>query len=258
MQAHDLARRSGGLFLLRLEDIDAGRCRPEHVAGIEDDLRWLGFDWDGPVLVQSRRLDTYSEALDLLVDLGVCYRCVCTRRDIAQAQSAPQGAPGSPYPGTCRNLSIGQDANRPWNWRLDVGRALSMTGPLRWHDSVAGWVEADPLCLGDVVIARKDAGTSYHLAVVVDDAAQQVSDVVRGRDLFEATHVHRLLQALLGLPTPAYRHHALVVDGRGERLAKRKDAPTLQSMRENGVDPAALVENMRAGRFPFGFGLDRP
>lgn len=258
MQAHDLARNNDGLFLLRMEDIDAGRCRPEHVAGIEDDLRWLGFGWDGPILVQSGRLDAYEAALQRLVDLGLCYRCICTRRDIAQAQSAPQGAIGAPYPGTCRDRAIGIDAGQPWSWRLNVGRAHSLTGPLRWHDRAAGWVDADPGRLGDVVIARKDAGTSYHLAAVVDDAAQQVSDIVRGRDLFEATHVHRLLQALLALPTPAYHHHALVVDGQGERLAKRKNAPTLHSMRQQGVDPASLVENMRAGRFPFGFGLDHP
>lgn len=257
MLAHDLARSAAGAFLLRLEDIDSARCRAEHAEAIEADLRWLGLHWDGPVLVQSSRMAAYAAALDRLIETGLLYRCVCTRSDIAQAASAPQGAMGPLYPGTCRHRAIGPESERRWSWRLDVERAAQAAGSLEWHDAGAGRVRATPEQLGDVVIARKDAGTSYHLAVTVDDAHQGVTDVVRGRDLYHATHVHRLLQALLGLETPRYHHHPLIVDGEGERLAKRKNAPTLRSLRDEGVNPHTLVENMRAGRFPFGFALDR-
>ena len=257
MLAHDVARSAAGAFLLRLEDIDSARCRAEHAEAIEADLRWLGLHWDGPVLVQSSRMAAYAAALDRLIETGLLYRCVCTRSDIAQAASAPQGAMGPLYPGTCRHRAIGPESERRWSWRLDVERAAQATGSLEWHDAGAGRVRATPEQLGDVVIARKDAGTSYHLAVTVDDAHQGVTDVVRGRDLFHATHVHRLLQALLGLEPPRYHHHPLIVDGEGERLAKRKNAPTLRSLRDEGVNPHTLVENMRAGRFPFGFALDR-
>lgn len=257
MLAHDLARSAAGAFLLRLEDIDSARCRAEHAEAIEADLRWLGLHWDGPVLVQSSRMAAYAAALDRLIETGLLYRCVCTRSDIAQAASAPQGAMGPLYPGTCRHRAIGPESERRWSWRLDVERAAQAAGALEWHDAGAGRVRATPEQLGDVVIARKDAGTSYHLAVTVDDAHQGVTDVVRGRDLFHATHVHRLLQALLGLEPPRYHHHPLIVDGEGERLAKRKNAPTLRSLRDEGVNPHTLVENMRAGRFPFGFALDR-
>jgi glutamyl-Q tRNA(Asp) synthetase len=258
MLAHDLARNANGAFLLRLEDIDSSRCRPEHAEAIKDDLCWLGLHWDGPVLSQSSRMPAYAAALDRLIDTGLLYRCVCTRSDIAQAASAPQGAMGPLYPGTCRHRAIGPDTDRPWSWRLDVEKAAQVAGPLEWRDAVDGRVRATPEQLGDVVIARKDAGTSYHLAVTVDDAHQGITDVVRGRDLFHATHIHRLLQALLGLETPRYHHHPLIVDASGERLAKRKNAPTLRSLRGDGVDPRHLVENMRARRFPFGFALDHP
>lgn len=253
LMAHDFARARGGRFLLRIEDIDQGRCRAEHVRAIFDDLRWLGIAWDGPVVFQSHRMALYAEVLDRLKAMGVAYPCFCTRADIAReiaaSQSAPHGPDGPLYPGTCRGLSENERAARLASedhaWRIDMARAVALAGPLAWHDASAGCVVADPLSLGDVVLARKDAGTSYHLAVTVDDATQGVTDVVRGVDLFHATHVHRLLQALLGLPTPGYRHHALLVGEDGKRLAKRDGAPTLASMREAGEDGLAVAERLR-------------
>jgi len=255
MLAHDFARSHKGRFLLRIEDIDTSRCRPEHVEAIFEDLRWLGLDWDGEVMVQSQRMPAYAKAMAALEAKGLLYRCICTRADIAAAASAPQGPMGALYPGTCRQRAVDADTALPWSWRLDTAAALAMTGPLAWEGEAKGHIDADPAQLGDAILARKDAGTSYHLSVVVDDAAQGVTDVVRGRDLFAATHLHRLLQALLGLPTPRYHHHRLVVGSDGERLAKRKSAPTLAALRASGVDPAELVENMRQARFPVGFAL---
>ncbi|VXC67843.1 tRNA glutamyl-Q(34) synthetase GluQRS [Sphingomonas sp. AX6] len=257
LMAHDFARAHGGRFLLRIEDIDRGRCRAEHVQAIFDDLRWLGIDWDEPVVVQSERMKLYAEALDRLKGLGVVYPCFCTRADIAReiagSQSAPHGPDGPLYPGTCRGLSDAERATRlateDHAWRIDMGRAVALAGPLDWHDEWAGPIVADPLSLGDVVLARKDAGTSYHLAVTVDDAAQGVSDVVRGVDLFHATHVQRLLQALLGLPTPAYHHHPSLVDREGKRLAKRDGAPTLAAMREAGEDGRKVADGLRGQLF---------
>lgn len=249
MLSHDAGTR----FLLRIEDIDAGRCRPEFVEGIYEDLRWLGLDWDGMPMIQSERMPAYAEALAKLDDMGVLYRCICKRSDIAAAIEAPQGPMGAIYPGTCRGQAI--ELNQPWSWRLDVAKALALTGPLMWHDTDAGEVTAQPELLGDVVLARKDAGTSYHLAVTLDDAAQGITLAVRGRDLFAATHIHRLLQALLDLPVPRYFHHPLIIGADGERLAKRKHAPTIASMREAGVDPARLMADLLAGRFPVGFAL---
>lgn len=256
LTAHDFARAHGGRFLLRIEDIDQGRCRAEHVQAILDDLRWLGIAWDGPVLFQSERMALYAEALDRLRAMGVVYPCFCTRADIARevaaSQSAPHGPDGPLYPGTCRCLSQEKRAERlareDHAWRIDMARAAALTGPLDWHDAAAGRVIADPLSLGDVVLARKDAGTSYHLAVTVDDAAQGVTDVVRGTDLFHATHVHRLLQALLGLPTPHYHHHPLLVGEDGKRLSKRDGAPALAAMREAGEDGMAVAERLRRPR----------
>jgi len=253
--AHDRARAEKGRFLLRIEDIDRTRCRPEFVDGIYEDLRWLGLEWDGAVMIQSTRMPVYADAVAKLEAIGLLYRCTCTRADIAAAASAPQGAMGAIYPGTCRSKAIGPDTALPWSWRLDVTSALTRTGPLCWIDEEAGEIRAAPEVLGDPVLARKDAGTSYHLAVTVDDAAQGVTHVVRGRDLFAATHLHRLLQALLGLPTPRYHHHRLIVGADGERLAKRKAAPTLATLRASGVDPGELVRNMRRGCFPVGFAL---
>jgi len=267
VQAHALARgdgaTGGGRFLLRIEDIDQGRSRPEHVEAILADLAWLGIDHDGPVVFQSQRLAVYAQALEQLKAQGLVYPCFCTRADIARevaaSASAPHGSDGPVYPGTCRSLSEAVRAERlaqePHAWRIDMARAVAGAGPLTWHDAGAGTVIADPAAQGDVVLARKDAGVSYHLAVTVDDAAQGVTDVVRGRDLFAATHVHRLLQALLDLPTPDYHHHPLLVGSDGARLAKRHGAPTLESMRLAGVDGRALAADLRAGRLPLGFAL---
>jgi len=253
--AHDFARRRGGTFLLRIEDIDPGRTRPEFVDGIFEDLLWLGFEWDGELLYQSERLPLYAEALDRLKGEGLVYPCTCTRAEIAAeiaaSASAPQGPAGPVYPGTCRGAAR---TDRPHAWRLDLAKATARTGPLYWMDGDTE-VQAEPERFGDVVLARKDAPASYHLAVTLDDAAQGVTDVVRGRDLYAATDVHRLLQALLGLPTPAYHHHDLLIDAKGDRLAKRHDAPTLAALRGDGADPAALVEAMRRGEFPAGYSL---
>ena len=192
VRAHDLARAGGGRFLLRIEDIDGTRSRPEHVETILRDLEWLGLEWDD-LSFQSERLDLYAAAQARLADL--LYPCFCTRAEIAASLSAPHGATAV-YPGTCRHLSVAERAARmgePHGWRIDMARAVERAGPLAWQDSGAGEVAADPLSHGDVILARKDAPASYHLAVTVDDAAQGVTDVVRGVDLFDATHVHRLL-----------------------------------------------------------------
>lgn len=256
IRAHDFARERRGRFVLRMEDIDAARSRPEHVAAIVDDLAWLGLGWDETVF-QSRRLGLYGAALDALKARGLVYPCFCTRAGIAASLSAPHG-PAPVYPGTCRMLSLAERdarAGEPHCWRIDMAAAIAAAGALSWHDAFAGEVRADPGVQGDVILARKDAPASYHLAVTVDDASQGVTDVVRGRDLFEATHVHRLLQALLGLPTPAYHHHPLLADAAGNRLAKRHGAPTLSALRLSGGDGRALAEGLRMGRLPIGFAV---
>jgi glutamyl-Q tRNA(Asp) synthetase len=257
--AHDHARARGGAFLLRIEDIDPGRTRAEFVEGIFEDLAWLGLRWDGEAVRQSARLPLYAGALERLKAAGLVYPCFCTRAaiaaEIAASASAPHGPDGPLYPGTCRDLGEPERAARisePHAWRLDVTRAAAASGPLYWKDGDTE-VQVEPQAFGDVVLARKDAPVSYHLAVTVDDAAQGVTDVVRGRDLYAATDVHRLLQALLGLPTPLYHHHPLLTDAEGRRLAKRHGAPTLASLREAGADPAELVAALRAGRLPAGY-----
>jgi glutamyl-Q tRNA(Asp) synthetase len=257
IRAHDLARAGGGRFLLRIEDIDGTRSRPEHVAGIVEDLRWLGLEWDGDMLFQSQRLDAYAAVLERLRAMGLLYRCVCTRADIAEAGAAPHGAPqgsgGALYPGTCRGRTV--DPGVPHAWRIDMAQAVALTGPIAWYDARAGRIVANPLAHGDVVLARKDAPSSYHLAVTVDDAHQGVTDVVRGRDLFAATDVHRLLQALLKLPTPRYHHHELLTDGEGRRLAKRHGSPSLSDLRAQGIDGRAYAMALRAGPHTLGFGV---
>jgi glutamyl-Q tRNA(Asp) synthetase len=254
MRAHDFARAHGGRFLLRIEDIDPGRSREAFVDGIEADLRWLGLTWDGPALRQSGRLAIYAAVLDRLKADGIAYPCFCTRAEIAASAAAPHGPEATLYPGTCRRLSPDERSTRmehePHCWRIDMAAATARAGRLAWHDTIRGRVVARPEAQGDVVLARKDAPVSYHLAVTVDDAAQGVSDVIRGEDLFEATHVHRLLQALLGLPVPRYHHHPLLVDAEGRRLAKRHGAPALADLRERGVDPAALLDALRRGKMP--------
>ena len=248
--AHDLAAARGGRFLLRIEDIDGTRSRAEHVDAILADLAWLGLAHEGPVF-QSVRLDRYAAALARLKAAGLVYPCFCTRAEVAAASAgAPHGAEPV-YPGTCRGPHD-PDLSRPHCWRLDMARAVASVPPLRWHDAHRGWVDADPGAQGDVVLARKDTPASYHLAVTIDDAAQGITDVVRGVDLLRATDVHRLLQALLDLPTPRYHHHPLLVGPDGERLAKRHGSPTLAAMREAGEDGPALAHGLRAGRLPTG------
>jgi glutamyl-Q tRNA(Asp) synthetase len=247
------ARRDGGRFLLRLEDIDQMRCREEFAAAIIEDLGWLGFAWDGPVRRQSEHFSDYREALGRLDEMGVLYPCFCTRREIAaeigRSGGAPQGEAGPRYPGTCRGLGAGARATRlaagrDHALRLDLARALALTGQLDWIEEGDGepdWVRADPAPLGDVVLARKDTPASYHLAVTLDDAMQGVTLVTRGADLAAATHVHRILQALLDLPTPRYGHHRLITDTAGRRFAKRHCAPTIRAMRRAGSSPTDIL-----------------
>ena len=253
MLAHDAARAANGRFLLRIEDIDTARCRPDYVEGILDDLRWLGLSWDGNPVIQTQRAEFHQAALDRLRALGLLYRCVCTRAEIAASASAPHGAAEAIYPGTCRMRAIASDDPRPFAERIDMARATAQTGPLDWIDIEAGRIIADPLGAGDVVLARKGLGVSYHLAVTVDDAAAGVTRVVRGRDLFGATHVQRIVQVLLGYPAPIYQHHALVTDPAGKRLAKRTPGATIADLRRECIDPSALLANLRAGRLPVGF-----
>ncbi len=261
--AHDFARERGGVFLLRIEDIDPGRSRPEHVDAIIEDLQWLGLDWDGEIVYQSERLDLYAAALERLKAMGLLYPCFCTRADIAASVAAPHpgsasgaGAPDGPiYPGTCRGLPADAiDLKRRHAWRLDVVAAVRRTGPLAWTDH-GRTIAAAPESFGDVVLARKDAPASYHLAVTVDDADQGVTDIVRGVDLFASTHVHRLLQALLDLPTPSYHHHGLLAGADGSRLAKRHGAPTLADLRAAGADASELVSSLRRNQLPGGYSL---
>ncbi|WP_066799351.1 tRNA glutamyl-Q(34) synthetase GluQRS [Sphingomonas soli] len=252
--SHDFARAQDGRFLLRIEDIDGTRSRPEHVEAILADLEWLGLRWDGDIIFQSQRLPLYEAALGRLRAMGLLYPCFCTRADIAASTTAPHGPEGAIYPGTCRGLGA-PDLSKPHCWRLDMAKALAIVPgagkELVWHDHGAS-VLATPALAGDVVLARKDAPASYHLAVTIDDAAQGVTHVVRGTDLFHATHIHRLLQALLDLPTPEYRHHALLSGPDGQRLAKRDGAPTLEAMRLSGMDGRALADQLRAGLLPVG------
>lgn len=259
LMAHDLARRAGGRFLVRIEDIDRARCRPEHVAAILDDVAWLELVPDAPPLFQSARMAVYAEAIERLKTMELLYPCFCTRAEIVASLSAPHGPEGAIYPGTCRTIdAVTRDRRQgqePHCWRIDMAKAVATAGPLDWHDATAGRVTADPARFGDVVLARKDVAASYHLAVTIDDAAQGVSDVVRGADLFAATDVHRLLQALLDLPTPRYHHHRLIVDAAGQRLAKRAGSPGVDALRDAGFSGAALAADLREARFPFGIRL---
>jgi glutamyl-Q tRNA(Asp) synthetase len=244
--AYEAARRENGTFLLRIEDIDPVRCKPQFAEDLQEDLRWLGLDWPQPVRFQSQHLDDYRAALEKLKTMNVVYPCFCTRREVAaEAQAAghaphlpPAGPDGPLYPGTCRHLSETERAERlaqgPANWRLDTAAAEVLMGPLAWHDRTRGQMLAQARDFGDVVIARKDVPTSYHLSVTVDDALQGVTLVTRGEDLAPATGVHRLLQALLNYPTPDYEHHALLTDAEGKRFAKRDKSVTLRALHESG------------------------
>jgi len=245
------ARAAGGRFLLRLEDIDPVRCRPEFATAILEDLAWFGLDWDGPVRVQSEHLGDYAAVLDSLRARGLIYPCFCSRTDIQRRviAAAPHGPDGGPvYPGTCRGMSEAERAaraNQPHALRLDMARAL-IPG-LTFEEEGEGIIVADPARFGDVVLARKDTPTSYHLCVTHDDALQGVSLVTRGEDLQQATHLHRLLQALMGWPTPVYAHHQLLTDAVGRRLAKRDKAVTLRELRAAGVRADEIRDRLLAG-----------
>ena len=249
--AHAVARKSAdGVFRLRHEDIDTPRVRDEFYRGIEDDLEWLGLKWDGPGLRQSTRIGAYETILLSLRKNGWVYPCFCTRREIqeewARMGAAPQGPEQAVYPGTCRKLSIADSHARiasavPFAWRLDSRKAAQVAGPLSFRDLLHGEIAVNPDLLGDVVLARKDIGTAYHLAVVVDDAFQEITHVTRGQDLLPSTHVHRLLQALLGFPEPLYFHHPLVLDGAGKRLAKRSESQSIATLRAQGWSPSDLL-----------------
>lgn len=240
------ARSVGGRFLVRLEDTDGVRCRPAFGAAILDDLRWLGLAWDGPVRVQSAHFAAYAAALDALRQRGLLYPCFCSRADVLRAATAPHGPEGAVYPGTCRALSERERgariaAGEPHAWRLDTMRALAQTGPLSFEEEGRGRLACDPLAFGDVVLGRRDAPASYHLAVTHDDAVQCVTLVTRGDDLLAATAVHRLLQAVMGWPEPVYAHHRMLAGSDGRRLSKRDGALAIGALREAGYAPADVL-----------------
>jgi len=254
LTAWERARAADGRFLLRIEDIDRARCRAEYEAAIHEDLAWLGLDWPAPAMRQSDRLPAYAAALERLGGMGLIYPCRCTRADIRAALAAPQegaGQDGPVYPGTCRARRW-QDRGPGDALRLDMARAVAhLGGPaalarLTWEETGenAGSHPLDAAALiagtGDAVLARRDIGTAYHLAVVVDDAAEGITDVVRGADLAPATPLHRLLIALLGLPVPRWHHHRLIRDASGRRLAKRDAARALRTLRAEGATPADI------------------
>jgi len=262
--AHRAASESGGRFLVRMENLDQARCEARYETAILADLAWLGLAWDGPVRRQSDCMSTYHAALDALTTRGAVYPCFCTRGDIAREidamGAAPQGPDGPLYPGTCRRLSPAERESRlaggtAHALRLDVAAAMATLGApqLSFRESgcgpsgEAGQIAVQPALLGDIVLGRKDTGVSYHLAVVVDDADQGISLVTRGDDLFASTHVQRLLQQLLGLPEPRYRHHALIRDAHGRRLAKRDRDQTLAALRTAGVTPGDIRRNLGLG-----------
>jgi glutamyl-Q tRNA(Asp) synthetase len=251
------ARKAGGLFLLRLEDIDRSRCRPEFADAILEDLTWLGLDWDGEVRVQSQHMDEYHTALDALAARGLLYPCFCSRADIHQSSTAPHTPDGAPlYPGTCRGLSDDERAARiaageRYALRLDMQCALAACTSLTFEEEAEGTILCHPEQFGDVVLARKDVPASYHLCVTHDDASQGITLVTRGKDLKPATHLHRLLQALMGWPTPRYAHHPLLTDPSGRRLAKRDTAATLRALRAAGHSAAevrAIAQPIRTSR----------
>lgn len=264
--AHAAARDVGGRFRIRIDDIDGSRSREAYVAASLADLAWLGIAWGGDPVRQSAHLGQYAAALDELRARDLVYPCFCTRADIAASLTAPHGPPDASgaavYPGTCRNLSATERdrrlAGEPHCWRLDVARAVALAGDLDWEEQGQGMRAADPAAHGDIVLARKDAPASYHLASTLDDAAMGVTHVIRGADLIASTDVHRLLQALLGLSTPLYRHHALVCGPDGKRLAKRDAAASLAALRDAGVDGPRLAADLLRERLPAGYSLQNP
>ena len=246
--AHDLARARGGAFLLRIEDIDGTRSRAGLVDDFMADLRWLGLRWDGEIVFQSARLERYVAAGERLKAMGLLYPCQCTRAEVATAAVAT-GPDGPIYPGTCRGRDVTQAGA---SWRLDMAKAAAPAGPLMWTDELAGEQRATPEMFGDVVLLRKEAPASYHLAATLDDAVDDITLVTRGADLFAASHVHRLLQALLELPVPVWYHHALLIEADGRKLAKRRGSAALADLRRAGEDGPALAAALRAQRFPAG------
>ena len=252
---HARARERSGKFLLRIEDLDQTRSRPEFVDGIYGDLNWLGLEWDQPIFVQSQRTSAYEEALATLRAHKLAYACFCTRADIAQSLTAPHGDAATSYPGTCRALPDDPErrASTPHCWRLDSAKALAIAGMPSWAEADERTFTAAESDVGDAILARKDAPASYHLSCVVDDAASGVTMVVRGADLRASTPIQRLLQQLLDLPEPIYLHHPLVAHANGRRLAKRDLAPTLAAMRGDGVDGRALSAALASGKLPLGF-----
>lgn len=249
--AAEQAKRDGGRFLIRIEDIDITRCRQEFEVRNLEDLRWLGLDWPEPVRRQSEHFAEYGAAIDKLAQMGLLYRCYLSRRELSDALSAPHGAPETAPTDTDKLIPEEErlrreEAGEAFALRLRMAEAMRLAGPLTWHDRSRGTQQARPEIFGDVVLARREIPTSYHLSVTVDDALQQISLVTRGEDLFESTHLHRLLQALLGLPVPDYHHHRLLLDGKGGRLAKRSQSPTLRALRAAGKS-AEKVRAMALG-----------
>lgn len=251
--AHDLARSAGGRFLFRIEDIDGPRSKPKFADAFRFDLEWLGLEWE-EMPAQSTRLEVYKAAADDLLKSGLVYPCGLTRAQLAELPNR-MGSDGLIYPGCSKGLYQGADIAAA-ALRLDVDLALGRLGELKWEDELAGMQLADPRSFGDVVLVRKDLPASYHLAATLDDAADGVTIVTRGADLFDATHIHRVLQALLGLPVPRWHHHELLLDETGQKLAKRRGSPSLSARREAGEDGLQLAEQLRQnvlGRnFPLG------
>lgn len=248
--ARSMADVSDGECLLRMEDIDLTRCRSEYVQGILEDMAWLGIRFDGEIVFQSQRFERYQQALSILQEMGVVYPCFCTRRQVAaeleRVGRAPQGELVDAYPGTCRRMSFDERLARMvrgdmYSWRLDCRVAGEIAGVLNWVDLRRGSQVCHPERIGDVILSRKDCPAGYHLCVVIDDAEQGVTHVTRGEDLFEVTHLHRLLQELLHLPVPVWYHHDLILDDHGVRLAKRNDSKSLLSMRQQGVSPQEIM-----------------
>ena len=239
--AHELAREADGVFLLRIEDIDGGRTRPELIDEYRRNLEWLGLEW-GEVPAQSTRLERYAQAANELIERGLLYPCVCTRKEIEIA-GAKRGEEGLIYPGTCKGKMI--DPGRPAAWRLDAEKALAEVDGVIWTDAQAGSAIADPSGFGDLVLVRKDAPASYHLAVTLDDAEDGVTLVTRGKDLFSASNIHRILQAVFDLTVPRWHHHDLLMDHEGRKLSKRRGSPALADRRRAGEDGLALADQLR-------------
>jgi len=249
--AHDLAKERGGRFLLRIEDIDGVRSKPELADEFRRDLEWLGLEWE-EVPAQSTRLDSYQGAVKQLQDAGLLYPCACTRSEIAALQPRI-GPEGLVYPGTCKGKRV--DEGKQTALRLDVEEAMARVGEIVWEDEIAGIAVADPRPFGDVVLVRKEDPASYHLAATLDDAADGVTLVTRGADLFTSTHIHRVLQELLQLPVPIWHHHQLLLDDTGEKLAKRRDSRSLADLRGAGADGRQLADNLLCGNLPAGISL---